>query len=140
MATTNLAAAQIAAEAAAAGSTSFGTGFTIGANGERIKTESKTNTLDTQWQGSNFELNNLTLKSEGQNANIQGSNLRATGTTTFDGTKDLNITSETERIQQESKTKTENQKISISSGGCGSASIGKQDSQSQSQSLNYLNI
>ena len=144
MATTNLATAQIAAGAAAAGaaaagSTSFGTGFTIGANGERIKTESTTKSLETQWQGSNLELNNLTLKSEGQNANIQGSNLRATGTTTFDGTKDLNITAGTERTQQESKTKTENQKITISSGGGGSASIGKQDSQSQSQSLNHVN-
>lgn len=46
---------------------------------------------------STLNLDNLTLKSEGQNANIQGSRLTATGATTFNGTKDLNVTAGTYR-------------------------------------------
>lgn len=141
MATANLASAQIAvgASAAAAAASSATYGFTIGANGERIETRTNSNQTQGHWQGSNLELNNLTLKSEGQNANIQGSRLTATGTTTFNGTKDLNVTAGTEHSTQESSSKTNSQSISYSSGGGGSASIGKQTSQSQSESLTHVN-
>ncbi|MDC4538637.1 ESPR-type extended signal peptide-containing protein [Acinetobacter baumannii] len=141
MATANLASAQIAvgASAAAAAASSATYGFTIGANGERIETTTNNNQTQGHWQGSNLELNNLTLKSEGQNTNIQGSRLTATGTTTFNGTKDLNVTAGTEHSTQESSSKTNSQSISYSSGGGGSASIGKQTSQSQSESLTHVN-
>ncbi|NUF15357.1 two-partner secretion domain-containing protein [Acinetobacter lactucae] len=141
MATANLASAQIAvgASAAAAAASSATYGFTIGANGERIETTTNSNQTQGHWQGSNLELNNLTLKSEGQNANIQGSRLTATGTTTFNGTKDLNVTAGTEHSTQESSSKTNSQSISYSSGGGGSASIGKQTSQSQSESFTHVN-
>ncbi|EPC4340515.1 hemagglutinin repeat-containing protein [Acinetobacter baumannii] len=141
MATANLASAQIAvgASAAAAAASSATYGFTIGANGERIETTTNSNQTQGHWQGSNLELNNLTLKSEGQNANIQGSRLTATGTTTFNGTKDLNVTAGKEHSTQESSSKTNSQSISYSSGGGGSASIGKQTSQSQSESLTHVN-
>ncbi|MDC5432924.1 filamentous hemagglutinin N-terminal domain-containing protein [Acinetobacter baumannii] len=141
MATANLASAQIAvgASAAAAAASSATYGFTIGANGERIETTTNNNQTQGHWQGSNLELNNLTLKSEGQNGNIQGSRLTATGTTTFNGTKDLNVTAGTEHSTQESSSKTNSQSISYSSGGGGSASIGKQTSQSQSESLTHVN-
>lgn len=49
--------------AATAASSSFGTGFTIGANGERIETGTSTNTSNGQWQGNQLDLNNLTPKS-----------------------------------------------------------------------------
>ncbi|HFX6175415.1 TPA: hemagglutinin repeat-containing protein [Acinetobacter baumannii] len=144
MATANLASAEIGAAAAAAAavaaaSTSYGTGFTIGANGERIETTTNSNQTQGHWQGSNLELNNLTLKSEGQNANIQGSRLTATGTTTFNGTKDLNVTAGTEHGTQESSSKTNSQSVSYTYGGGGSASIGKQTSKSQSESLTHVN-
>nr|WP_151819299.1 hemagglutinin repeat-containing protein [Acinetobacter seifertii] len=141
MATANLASAQIAvgASAAAAAASSATYGFTIGANGEHIETKTTTTTTQGQWQGSHLDLNNLTLKSEDQNANIQGSRLNATGTTTFNGTKDLNITAGIEHSSRESSSKTNNQSISYSSGGSGSASIGKQTSQSQSESLTHVN-
>lgn len=141
MATANLASAQIAvgASAAAAAASSATYGFTIGANGERIETTTNNNQTQGHWQGSNLELNNLTLKSEGQNANIQGSRLTAMGTTTFNGTKDLNVTAGTEHSTQESSSKTNSQSVSYSSGGGGSASIGKQTSQSQSESLTHVN-
>lgn len=144
MATVNLAAAEIAAGASAAAavaaaSTSYGTGFTIGANGERIETVSTTTTSQGQWQGSTLDLNNLVLKSEGQNVNVQGSRITATGTTTFDGTHDLNVTAGTEHNSQSSNSKTNSQSISYTYNGGGSASIGKQTSQSASQSLTYIN-
>ncbi len=141
MATANLASAQIAvgASAAAAAASSATYGFTIGANGERIETTTNSNQTQGHWQGSNLELNNLTLKSEGQNANIQGSRLTATGTTTFNGTKDLNVTAGTEHSTQESSSKTNSQSVSYTYGGGGSASIGKQTSQSQSESLTHVN-
>ena len=62
-----MASAQIAvgAAAASAAASSATYGFTIGANGERIETTSTTNTEQSQWQGSNLDLNNLQLKSEG---------------------------------------------------------------------------
>ena len=127
------------ASAAAAAASSATYGFTIGANGEHIETKTTTTTTQGQWQGSHLDLNNLTLKSEDQNANIQGSRLNATGTTTFNGTKDLNITAGIEHSSRESSSKTNNQSISYSSGGSGSASIGKQTSQSQSESLTHVN-
>ncbi|WP_165382243.1 ESPR-type extended signal peptide-containing protein [Acinetobacter pittii] len=141
MATANLASAQIAvgASAAAAAASSATYGFTIGANGERIETTTNSNQTQGHWQGSHLELNNLTLKSEGQNANIQGSRLTATGTTTFNGTKDLNVTAGTEHSTQESSSKTNSQSVSYTYGGGGSASIGKQTSQSQSESLTHVN-
>ncbi len=114
-------------------------GFTIGANGERIETTTTTNTLQGEWQGSNLDLNNLTLTSENQDVNIQGSRLTATGTTVFDGTKDLNVTAGTEHGIQESSSKTNSQSVSYTYGGGGSASIGKQTSKSQSESLTYVN-
>ncbi|ENN6006982.1 TPA: hemagglutinin repeat-containing protein, partial [Acinetobacter baumannii] len=67
------------------------------------------------------------MKSEGQDANIQGSRLTATGTTTFNGTKDLNVTAGTEHGTQESSSKTNSQSVSYTYGG-GSASIGKHQS------------
>lgn len=141
MATANLASAQIAvgASAAAAAASSATYGFTIGANGERIETTTNSNQTQGHWQGSNLELNNLTLKSEGQNANIQGSRLTATGTTTFNGTKDLNVTAGTEHSTQESSSKTNSQSVSYTYGGGGSASISKQTSKSQSESLTHVN-
>ena len=141
MATANLASAQIAvgASAAAAAASSATYGFTIGANGERIETTTNSNQTQGHWQGSNLELNNLTLKSEGQNANIQGSRLTATGITTFNGTKDLNVTAGTEHSSQESSSKTNSQSVSYTYGGGGSASIGKQTSKSQSESLTHVN-
>lgn len=144
MATANLASAQIAVAAsavaaAAAASSSFGTGFTIGANGERIETTTADNTVQGQWQGSNLDLNNLTLKSENQDVNIQGSRLSASGTTTFDGTKDLNVTAGTEHGKQDSSSKTNSQSVSYTYGGGGSASVGKQTSKSQSESLTHIN-
>ena len=126
MATANVASAEIAAAAAS----SYGTGFTIGANGERIETTTTTNTEQSQWQGSNLDLNNLTFKSEGQDIEIQGSRLTATGTTRFDGSKDLNVTAGTEHHQQDSTSKTNSQNISYTYGGGGSVSIGKQTSKS----------
>ncbi|MBK0063986.1 MULTISPECIES: filamentous hemagglutinin N-terminal domain-containing protein [unclassified Acinetobacter] len=144
MATTNVATAEIAvaasaAAAVAAASTSYGTGFTIGANGERIETTTATTTTEGQWQGSTLDLNNLTLKSEGQNANIQGSRLTATGTTSFEGTQDLNITAGTEHNSQSSNSKTNSQSVSYTYNGGGSASIGKQTSTSESNSLSHVN-
>lgn len=94
MATANVVSAEIAA------ASSYGTGFTIGANGERIETTTTTNTEQSQWQGSHLDLNNLQFKSEGQDVNIQGSRVNATGTTVFDGTKDLNVTAGVERTKQ----------------------------------------
>ena len=144
MATTNVATAEIAvaasaAAAVAAASTSYGTGFTVGANGERIETTSTSTTTQGQWQGSTLDLNNLNLKSEGQNANIQGSRLTATGTTSFDGTKHLNVTAGTEHNSQSSNSKTNSQSVSYTYNGGGSASIGKQTSTSESKSLTYVN-
>ncbi|WP_406626440.1 hemagglutinin repeat-containing protein [Acinetobacter soli] len=140
MATANLASAQVAVGSAAAAAASTVTyGFTIGANGERIETTSTSTTTQGQWQGSTLDLNNLTLKSEGQNANIQGSRLTATGTTTFDGTKDLNVTAGKEHNSQSSNSKTNSQSVSYTYGGGGSASIGKQTSTSESRSLNNIN-
>ncbi|MEB3755113.1 hemagglutinin repeat-containing protein, partial [Acinetobacter sp. MD2(2019)] len=141
MATINLATAEIAvgAAAASAAASTATYGFTIGANGERIETTSTSTTAQGQWQGSTFDLNNLTLKSEGQNANIQGSRLTATGTTSFDGTKDLNITAGTEHNSQSSNSKTNSQSVSYTYGGGGSASIGKQTSKSESNSLTHVN-
>ncbi len=140
MATANLASAQVAvgSAAAAAAASTVTYGFTIGANGERIETTSTSTTTQGQWQGSTLDLNNLTLKSEGQNTNIQGSRLTATGTTTFDGTKDLNITAGKEHSSQSSNSKTNSQSVSYTYGG-GSASIGKQTSTSESRSLNNIN-
>ena len=141
MATANLASAQVAvgSAAAAAAASTVTYGFTIGANGERIETTSTSTTTQGQWQGSTLDLNNLTLKSEGQNTNIQGSRLTATGTTTFDGTKDLNITAGKEHSNQSSNSKTNSQSVSYTYGGGGSASIGKQTSTSESRSLNNIN-
>ncbi|WP_288490515.1 hemagglutinin repeat-containing protein [uncultured Acinetobacter sp.] len=141
MATANLASAQVAvgSAAAAAAASTVTYGFTIGANGERIETTSTSTTTQGQWQGSTLDLNNLTLKSEGQNTNIQGSRLTATGTTTFDGTKDLNITAGKEHSSQSSNSKTNSQSVSYTYGGGGSASIGKQTSTSESRSLNNIN-
>jgi len=141
MATANLASAQIAvgAAAAAAAASTATYGFTIGANGERIETTTTTNTLQGEWQGSNLDLNNLTLKSENQDVNIQGSRVSATGITTFDGTKDLNVTAGTEHGQQDTSSKTNSQSISYTYGGGGSASVGKQTSKSQSESLTHVN-
>ena len=135
MATANVASAEIAAAAAS----SYGTGFTIGANGERIETTTTTNTEQSQWQGSHLDLNNLKLKAEGQDVNIQGSRVNATGTTVFDGTKDLNVTAGVERTKQDSSSKTNSQSVSYTYGGGGSASIGKQTSQSQNESLTHVN-
>ena len=141
MATANVASAQIAvgAAAASAAASSATYGFTIGANGERIETTSTTNTEQSQWQGSNLDLNNLQLKSEGQDINIQGSRVNATGTTTFDGSKDLNVTAGVEHSKQDSNSKTNSQSVSYTYGGGGSASIGKQTSQSQNESLTHVN-
>ncbi|MFW1649769.1 hemagglutinin repeat-containing protein, partial [Acinetobacter nosocomialis] len=141
MATANLASAQIAvaASVAAAAANSGTYGFTIGANGEHIETTATTTTTQGQWQGSHLDLNNLTLKSEDQNANIQGSRLSATGTTTFNGTKDLNITAGIEHGSKESSSKTTSQSVSYTYGGGGGASIGKQTSKSQSESLTHVN-
>lgn len=141
MATANLANAQIAvgAAAASAAASSATYGFTIGANGERIETTSTTNTEQGKWQGSNLDLNNLQLKSEGQDINIQGSRLTATGTTTFDGTKDVNVTAGTEHGQQDTISKTNSQSVSYTYGGGGSASVGKQTNKSQSESLTHVN-
>ncbi|MEB3755121.1 hemagglutinin repeat-containing protein, partial [Acinetobacter sp. MD2(2019)] len=141
MATINLATAEIAvgAAAASAAASTATYGFTIGANGERIETTSTSTTTQGQWQGSHLDLNNLTLKSEGQNANLQGSRLTATGTTSFDGTKDLNITAGTEHNSQSSNSKTNSQSVSYTYGGGGSASIGKQTSKSESNSLTHVN-
>ncbi|MAK29894.1 hemagglutinin repeat-containing protein [Acinetobacter sp.] len=141
MAPANLANAQIAvgSAAATAAASSATYGFTIGANGERIETTNTTNTTQGKWQGSTLELNNLTLKSENQDVNVQGSRLTATGTTSFDGTKDLNVTAGTEHSQQETSSKTNSQSVSYTYGGGGSASIGKQTSTSESKSLTYVN-
>ncbi|MFW1736999.1 hemagglutinin repeat-containing protein [Acinetobacter sp. ULE_I046] len=144
MATANLANAQIgaaaaAATAAAAASTSYGTGFTIGANGERIENTTTTNTTQGKWQGSQLELNKLTLKSENQDVNVQGSRLTATGLTTFDGTKDLNVSAGKEQSQQDTSSKTNNQSVSYTYGGGGSASVGKQTSKSHNESLTNVN-
>lgn len=141
MATANLASAQIAvaASVAAAAANSGTYGFTIGANGEHIETTATTTTTQGQWQGSHLDLNNLTLKSEDQNANIQGSRLSVAGTTTFNGTKDLNITAGIEHGSKESSSKTTSQSVSYTYGGGGGASIGKQTSQSQSESLTHVN-
>jgi len=141
MAAANLTNAQIGVAAAAAGAAASSAtyGFTIGANGERIETKTTTNTTNGQWQGSQLDLNHLTLKSEGKDANIQGSRVKATGTTTFDGTHDLNVTAGTEHRQQESDSKSNNQKVSYTYGGGGSASIGKQSSQSKSEGLTHVN-
>lgn len=141
MATANVATAQIAvgAAAASAAASSATYGFTIGANGERIETTTTTNTEQSQWQGSNLDLNNLQLKSEGQDINIQGSRVNAAGTTTFDGSKDLNVTAGVEHSKQDSSSKTNSQSVSYTYGGGGSASIGKQTSQSQNESLTHVN-
>uniref|UniRef100_UPI0015D1B779 hemagglutinin repeat-containing protein n=1 Tax=Acinetobacter sp. YH12054 TaxID=2601056 RepID=UPI0015D1B779 len=69
------------------------------------------------WQGSNLDLNNLQLKSEGQDINIQGSRVNATGTTTFDGSKDLNVTAGVEHSKQDSNSKTNSQSVSYTYGG-----------------------
>nr|WP_308469408.1 DNA/RNA non-specific endonuclease [Acinetobacter bereziniae] len=141
MATANLANAQIAvgSAAATAAASSATYGFTIGANGERIETTTTTNTTQGKWQGSNLDLNNLTLKSENQNVNVQGSRLTATGTTTFDGTKDFNISAGKEHGQQETSSKTNNQSVSYTYGGGGSVSVGKQTSKSHDESLTNVN-
>lgn len=141
MATANLANAQIAvgAAAATAAASTATYGFTIGANGERIETTSTTNTEQGKWQGSQLDLNNLTLKSEGQDVNIQGSRLTATGTTTFDGTKDVNVTAGTEHGQQDTSSKTNSQSVSYTYGGGGSASVGKQTSKAHDESLTHVN-
>ncbi|WP_429773912.1 polymorphic toxin-type HINT domain-containing protein, partial [Acinetobacter bereziniae] len=141
MATANLANAQIAvgSAAATAAASSATYGFTIGANGERIETTTTTNTTQGKWQGSNLDLNNLTLKSENQDVNVQGSRLTATGTTTFDGTKDFNISAGKEHGQQETSSKTNNQSVSYTYGGGGSVSVGKQTSKSHDESLTNVN-
>ncbi|AMW79363.1 hypothetical protein AMD27_10955 [Acinetobacter sp. TGL-Y2] len=141
MATANLANAQIAvgAAAATAAASSATYGFTIGANGERIETTTSTNTTQGKWQGSQLDLNNLTLKSEGQDVNLQGSRLTATGTTTFDGTKDFNVSAGKEQSQQETSSKTNNQSVSYTYGGGGSVSVGKQTSKSHDESLTNVN-
>lgn len=141
MATANLAAAQVAVGAAAAGAAASSAtyGFTIGANGQRIETTETTTTETSQWLGSQLDLNNLKLKSEGQDVNVTGSRLTATGTTTFEGTKDFNVTAGTERTNQDSSSKTNSQNVAYTSGGGGSFSIGKQDSKSHSESLTHIN-
>ena len=141
MATANLANAQIAvgSAAATAAASSATYGFTIGANGERIETTTTINTTQGKWQGSQLELNNLTLKSENQDVNVQGSRLTATGTTTFDGTQDFNISAGKEHGQQETSSKTNNQSVSYTYGGGGSVSVGKQTSKSHDESLTNVN-
>ena len=141
MATANLANAQIAvgSAAATAAASSATYGFTIGANGERIETTTTTNTTQGKWQGSELDLNNLTLKSENQDVNLQGSRLTATGTTTFDGTKDFNVTAGKEHSSQDSTSKTNSQSVSYTYGGGGSASIGKQTSSAHDESLTHVN-
>ncbi|WP_308469276.1 hemagglutinin repeat-containing protein, partial [Acinetobacter guillouiae] len=141
MATANLANAQIAvgSAAATAAASSATYGFTIGANGERIENTTTTNTTQGKWQGSQLELNNLTLKSENQDVNVQGSRLTATGLTTFDGTKDLNVSAGKEQSQQDTSSKTNNQSVSYTYGGGGSASVGKQTSKSHNESLTNVN-
>ena len=141
MATANLANAQIAvgSAAATAAASSATYGFTIGANGERIETTTTTNTTQGKWQGSQLELNNLTLKSENQDVNFQGSRLTATGLTTFEGTKDLNVSAGKEQSQQDTSSKTNNQSVSYTYGGGGSASVGKQTSKSHNESLTHVN-
>ena len=141
MATANLANAQIAvgSAAATAAASSVTYGFTIGANGERIETTTTTNTTQGKWQGSQLELNNLTLKSENQDVNVQGSRLTATGLTTFEGTKDLNVSAGKEQSQQDASSKTNNQSVSYTYGGGGSASVGKQTSKSHNESLTNVN-
>ncbi len=140
-ATANLASAQVAVGAAAASAVASSAtyGFTIGANGERIETTTTTNTEQSQWQGSNLDVNNLKIKAEGQDVNIQGSRVNATGTTIFDQIKDLNVTAGVERTKQDSSSKTNSQSVSYTYGGGGSASIGKQTSKSQSESLTHVN-
>lgn len=141
MATVNLATAQVAVGAAAASAVASTAtyGFTLGANGERIETTTTTNTTHGKWQGSNIDLNNLTLNSEGQDVNIRGSRLNVSGTTTFDGTKDVNVFAGLENNRQESSSKTNTQSMSYNSGGGGSISIGKQNSDSQKESLKHIN-
>ncbi|QTD65189.1 HNH endonuclease [Acinetobacter towneri] len=141
MASANLASAQIAvgAAAATAAASSATYGFTIGANGERIETTTTTNTTQGKWQGSQLELNNLTLKSDNQDVNVQGSRLTATGTTTFDGTKDFNVTAGIEHGSQDSSSKTNSQSVSYTYGGGGSVSVGKQTSKSHDESLTNVN-
>ncbi|ENV34650.1 hypothetical protein F960_01389, partial [Acinetobacter gerneri DSM 14967 = CIP 107464 = MTCC 9824] len=141
MAITNLTSAQIAVGAAAANAAANSAtyGFTIGANGQRVENTETSTTETSKWLGSNLDLNNVKLKSEGQDINIQGSRLTATGTTTFDGTKDLNVTAGTERTKQDTGSKTNTQSVSYTSGGGGSISIGKQNSQSHSESLTHVN-
>ena len=85
------------------------------------------------------QYSNLQLKSEGQDINIQGSRVNAAGTTTFDGSKDLNVTAGVEHSKQDSNSKTNSQSVSYTYGGGGSASIGKQTSQSQNESLTHIN-
>ena len=65
--------------------------------------------------------------------------MNATGTTTFDGSKDLNVTAGVEHSKQDSNSKTNSQSVSYTYGGGGSASIGKQTSQSQNESLTHVN-
>ena len=141
MAITNLTSAQIAVGVAAANAAANSAtyGFTIGANGQRVENTETSTTETSKWLGSNLDLNNVKLKSEGQDINIQGSRLTATGTTTFDGTKDLNVTAGTERTKQDTGSKTNTQSVSYTSGGGGSVSIGKQNSQSHSESLTHVN-
>ncbi|MDY6451450.1 hemagglutinin repeat-containing protein, partial [Acinetobacter faecalis] len=147
MATANVASSQIAAAAAiaaavAAASSSFGTGFTIGATGQKVETDIQTLTEVTNWLGSQLDVNNLTVKSEGQDVNIQGSRVNASGTTIFDGTKDINVTAGVERSKEDSSSKTKSQTVTYSygaSGGSGSAALGKQTSKSQSESLTHVN-
>ena len=65
--------------------------------------------------------------------------MNATGTTTFDGSKDLNVTVGVEHSKQDSSSKTNSQSVSYTYGGGGSASIGKQTSKSQNESLTHVN-
>jgi filamentous hemagglutinin len=65
--------------------------------------------------------------------------VNATGTTTFDGSKDLNVTAGVEHSKQDSNSKTNSQSVSYTYGGGGSASVGKQTSKAHDESLTHVN-
>ncbi|WP_325776080.1 hemagglutinin repeat-containing protein [Acinetobacter pollinis] len=143
MATTNVAAAQIAAGAAMAGavtaaSTSYGTGFTIGASGQRQETTDIQSTIQGQWQGSQLDLNHLILRSQQQDANVQGSQIHSTGSTYFDGIKNFNVSAGTEHRIDTHDMRSNSQSASYSSGSV-NASIGQQKSHAETQGLNHIN-
>ncbi|WP_325775901.1 hemagglutinin repeat-containing protein [Acinetobacter pollinis] len=141
MATANLAAAQIAAGAAAAGAVASTAtyGFTIGVNGQRQESTDIQSNIKGQWQGSQLDLNNLVIKSQQKDANIQGSQIHASGITNFDGTKDINITAGIEHNTDSRDMKSNSQSASYGSSGAGSVSIGLQKSHSETQGLSQVN-